>query len=129
MTVDFEAQGNDVRRESVGARSSDVRRWLSRKAWGTPYLKDAVRQHQGDRCPICGHPSPNRTDSLHDLDDGGVPRVRLLGMLCARCKPAVDLLDHDPALLTAALAYLATPPAQEVCRQIHDRLEASPDYV
>lgn len=112
---------DEQRSEFVGLPPSDVRRWLSRKAWGTPHLKDAVRRHQGDRCPICGQPSPHRADSLHDFGEGGIPRVRLLGLLCDRCKPGIDMFDHDPVLLTAALAYLARPPAQEVCRQLQDQ--------
>ena len=54
-------------------------------------------------CAICGEPP--KTSALHVDHCHDTGRVR--GLLCFRCNSALGNFREDPAILTAALDYLA----------------------
>ena len=58
---------------------------------------------QGGGCAICGEPPKKRALHVDHHHDSG--RVR--GLRCFRCNSALGNFREDPAILTAALDYLA----------------------
>lgn len=66
----------------------------------------ALLQAQDGRCGICRRPEPNGRHNRWCVDhDHKTGRKR--GLLCINCNSAIGLLNDDPALLLAAIEYLA----------------------
>lgn len=74
---------------------------------------EAIWEHQGRRCPICGNPGTVRMAVDHDHAKAA-PYVR--GIICAfRCNLRLIGGGMDrPDLHDAAAAYLRNPPARAV---------------
>jgi hypothetical protein len=62
----------------------------------------ALLKNQRGRCAICRKPPGVR--GLHVDHDHATRKVR--GLLCSKCNTGIGLLQHSPALLTKAVAYL-----------------------
>jgi len=70
---------------------------------------DALLEAQGGVCAICHRPETmiiKGTVCLLAVDhDAGTGRIR--GLLCVNCNMLIGGARHDPAILRAAIAYLA----------------------
>ena len=75
---------------------------------------DALFVAQGGRCAICGRERPTRGDQMLHVDHcHRTGKVR--GLLCSPCNTVLGFLeDNNPLALQAAVAYLATPPAERL---------------
>lgn len=70
---------------------------------------ERMLSEQEERCAICGRPETalgahgevKRLAVDHDHETGIVR-----GLLCARCNVGIGLMNHDPMVLAAAIAYL-----------------------
>ena len=95
------------RRQGAAAnRAVNLRRW-----YGISVEEyDALLKAQGGMCAICKRPETRRigpeggTRPLSVDHDHETNAVR--GLLCSRCNSALGMLDEDPGLLAAAVAYL-----------------------
>ena len=97
-------------RQANPKRYSDYNR---KKNYGLePGTYDAMLTKQGGRCAICKTDAPGGKGTFHVdhcHDDGHVR-----GLLCHRCNVGIGQLQHDEAVLLAAVDYLRTtksPPA------------------
>ena len=97
-------------REAARARS---RRNVLRKYGLTLAEADAMLKAQDGKCAICSRPiadyvttTTGRRLRLYYVDhDHRTNAVRSL--LCAKCNPLIGYADENPAILAAAIAYLA----------------------
>jgi hypothetical protein len=60
---------------------------------------------QGDKCAICGRAEPNGRGRWHIDHDHKTGKVR--GLLCNNCNVLLGHAHEDPAILWAAIDYLA----------------------
>lgn len=92
------------------------RRDLLRKSYGIePEDYDRLLAEQDGRCAICGTTEPDAGKAFLCVDHvAGTLVIR--GLLCSRCNSAIGFLDHDTALLQAAIEYLSRAPAMEGTR-------------
>jgi len=67
---------------------------------------DTLKELQGGRCAICRQPPTGKRTRLHVDHDHGTGEVR--GLLCNLCNVALGSMHDDPAILRAAIVYLAS---------------------
>ena len=65
----------------------------------------ALCEQQQNCCAICGRPARDRSKRLAVDHDHGTQTIR--GLLCHHCNTGLGNFNDDPALLRAAIAYLA----------------------
>jgi hypothetical protein len=90
----------------------------------SPHIFHALWDYQQGQCAICltvFMQDEYRID--HDHVTGNVR-----GILCAGCNTALGLLKDSQALLSQAIAYLATPPLQQLPAEAFSLDADSPDF-
>lgn len=120
------------------ARAND-RRWKSEKWASDPEWRDRqilgriasryglspekyaeLRESQQGKCAICGgEPKPERRLHIdHDhrccSEKSRSCGACIRGLLCDACNVGIGMLQDDPALLRAAVAYLEAPPFESL---------------
>ena len=91
------------RLEHLEAYRAASRKWWLRVHYGMGQeMYDALASHQGGACAICGLVPNGLLVVDHDHETGGVR-----GLLCHKCNAGIGLMHDDPAIVGAALAYLA----------------------
>lgn len=96
------------RTKSAEARREYRLRWQLKRLYGiTKEDHDRMYRSQGGVCAICASvPSgPGSRGILHVDHDHATGKVR--GLLCWKCNVGLGNLRDDPAILRAALVYLA----------------------
>lgn len=74
--------------------------------------RQAILEHQGGICAICGCPEDENHALWVDHDHGGDREVR--GLLCPLCNSAIGLFRDQIKNFEAAVRYLIDPPARAV---------------
>lgn len=82
--------------------------YLVRKFGVTLEQKEAILASQDDRCAICGSEAP-KTKRGWQLDHCHKTNA-IRGVLCHNCNSLLGYAHDDPAILQAAIAYLARAP-------------------
>lgn len=75
----------------------------------TPAIRrqeEKLKELQGSCCAICGIPEEKAPKGRLHLDHCHSTKV-IRGLLCARCNTGLGQFQDDPALLAAAITYLA----------------------
>jgi hypothetical protein len=101
--------------ESGRKRVSNRKSYLKRTYGISVGEYDEMLAAQQGVCAICGR-TPRDDISLH-VDHCHVTG-RLRGLLCFRCNNGLGDFGHDPALLEAALGYLAVADDAEIRRRV-----------
>lgn len=79
---------------------------IKRRYGLTPAQYDALVELQGGRCAICRQSPTGKRTRLHVDHDHLTGEVR--GLLCNLCNVALGAIHDDPAILRAAIVYLAS---------------------
>lgn len=91
-------------RKWVLAHPERIAAHKAKSAYGLAY-EEYERLMRSGRCAICGNPEKLRIDHCHQSQ-----LVR--GILCDRCNKGLGFFRDNPAHLSAAIFYLANPPAE-----------------
>lgn len=99
------------RRSYAKTYETTARTYRLKKLYGLTRAEyDAMHAAQDGRCAICDREETalsNKADRVKGLSvDHCHDTGRIRGLLCGRCNSAIGLLNHDGALLRAAIAYL-----------------------